>query len=192
MFLEMSCTIAGKRILHTLIFVCCIQQLLAQENRDQRFNFKLGYANYYAGSDNYVNGQVDKVTFPNFRIESNYRFGDLVSTGVFFGYSQVEGRVIVPPGSRIDVNTPFFGIGVNLHLLQLLIESAELRPDFYIRGELGGHYYNTPDDYLPNGFKSDLAIGVGFAYYIWKQVGIYVEYTYGSYTDLRYGFTLKF
>jgi hypothetical protein len=175
-----------------VILFCCNLSAFAQEEAEvPKWSIKLGYATYY-NEDNIFNGGSMKFTHPSIRADANYRFKRFVESGIYLGYSSVSMVPKPPGGDVISANTPFLGIGANFHLLQLLRPRDNLRLDIYVRGEFGGHYYLAPDTYFGSGFKSDMAIGVGIAYYLGDHFGLFAEYTYGSYTDFRFGVSVKF
>lgn len=161
-----------------------------------RWNFKVGYSRY--GTNRSIN--YKQITAPNYRIEANYGIRNLIEPGVYFGYSKFESSKINWGDSTIMQNDSpafFYGINCNFHLLPLFVKEDDFRFDLYLTGKIGGLYIASPTGFVPNGSESEYGLGGGLSFYLWKHLGVYVEYSYGKYffkdnSKLRYGLTTKF
>lgn len=123
--------------------------------------------------------------YSSFRVEGNYLLHKNFEAGVFVGYNKM---------SRYTFYTrnPSFGVSGNFQILPLLLNPEGLKLDVYLHGEYGGYYLRSKTTYFSSGFMAEYALGGGFAYYPWRHVGLYIEYSQGSNTDLRYGISIRF
>ncbi len=67
------------------IFICAV--VSAQEQTIDKWNIKLGYANYFENDVGYFSKYKQvKSTYPTIRLESNYRFNKLIESGLFLSH----------------------------------------------------------------------------------------------------------
>lgn len=192
-----------------IIFLLIVSTLLTFNVSGQdsyiknRWNFKIGYARYKTGSYIFKGSERKAETVGNYRIEANYGLLNYLEVGAYFGYSKFEFFEITSSVDSIfsiktkNYNTPFYGINLNFHIFPFLIKRDDFRFDLYVTGKYGGLFFTTPDYYYLHGHVHEFGIGGGFSFYIWKHLGLYIEYSYGKYhyednSNLRYGITLKF
>jgi hypothetical protein len=88
----------------------------------------------------------------------------------------------------------FYGINCNYHLMPLVKEESKF--DLYITGKMGGFYLNSKEGYFPNGNSPEYAIGIGATFWVFKNIGVFSEYTYGKYyfmdnDNLKWGVSIK-
>jgi len=183
-----------KRILLSFIITnVLIFSTFGQESYIKaRWNIKAGYSIYktqFFSSSNTVNNN-------NYRLEINYGFRNKTETGVYAGYSRImiyEPWTSGPPGSYVGstVKAFFYGVNCNYHLLPLIIKEDDFRFDLYLTGKLGGISIER------HGSQPEYSIGGGLAFYLFKHIGPFIEYSYGKfyYNDhkkIRYGLSLTF
>jgi len=172
-----------------------------------RWNIKTGFSRNNSG----VTGVPKGVYAGNLHAEANYGFSNYIEAGVYLGYSPVDvytemtfdsmGRVT--SASIYNYAMPSYGLNVNVHVLPFFVKSDDFRFDYYITLKYGGRYITSPKDNQWRGHYSEYGIGNGLSFYIFKRLGVYVEYSFGNYniTDetpirdnkkLSLGFTFKF
>src|SRR5450759_3745519 len=154
-----------------------------------RVNFKTGYSRYATNRSVISNGKLKALTVGNYRIEANYGISNLIETGIYIGYSKFDSFRINWADTSFNFkacSTPFYGINCNFHLLPLLIKEDDFRFDLYLSGKFGGLFFASPAGFFPTGSAFEYGIGGGLSFYIWKHLGVYAEYAYGtvSYTHL--------
>lgn len=123
--------------------------------------------------------------------------------GVYMGYNRFD--AYPKPGttengflSKKYGNTLYYGINTNFHVLPFFIKASDFRFDFYLTTKLGGFTYQTADNYIPeNESFVDFSVGPGVAMYVFKNLGLFCEYTYNTNKisnglNFRYGLCLKF
>ena len=179
--------------LSMLLIAMAMTSTLCAQNEPAKENWKLKatFARFNTGTTfSTRGGNFEKYIIGNFRVEANYIFNRAIEAGVFTSYSQTT----LDPSSVFSTTRShimFYGGATNVQLLHFFLKKEGLRPEVYLRGEVGGNYYTTP-------FRGDSAhhldygIGGGVAYYLWKSVGLNLEYTYGAGMRLRYGVSFKF
>jgi len=128
-------------------------------------------------------------------LEANYGFGRCVEAGPYFGLARywywgpIENNI--RSGARIV--SPFLGLQSNFHVLPLLIKKNDFRFDIYLTAKYGTHYFNVAEGSSPqHGFYSEYGLGLGIAFYLFKHMGFYTEYSIGKYSyytdSMRAGF----
>ena len=183
-----------KRLLFTFIIsgVLYISSFGQESYIKGRWNIKAGYSIYktqFLFSSKSVNNN-------NYRLELNYGLRNKIETGVYAGYSRImiyEPWTSGPPGSFVGstVKAFFYGVNCNYHLLPLIIKEDDFRFDLYLTGKLGGISIER------HGSQPEYSVGGGAAFYLFRHIGPFVEYSYGKfyYNDhekIRYGLSLKF
>jgi hypothetical protein len=174
-----------------LLFIIISLNLASQQSYiKNRWDLKVGYAR---PKMRIYDPPVYGMRFyrhANTNIEGNYGITEFLTIGAYVGYSKLW--VI----DSIDINniiprtyhTPFMGLKTNIHIFPLFIKHNDFRFDLYLTGKAGGYYRQE--------FIFEYNTGLGFAFYPWKHIGIYTEYTYGNLWVnnyyLRYGLVLKF
>lgn len=175
---------------------CMHLDLFSQTSHiNDRFTIKIQYSRY----PEYVKYPEDKKT-GNIKLNANYGVLNHIEIGGYISYCKFNAH----PDPRKQLHThhrtgqkfshaPGLGININYQLLPYLIIAEDFRFDIYLSGNIGGFYRFSPIDYLPtNAFIWDYNVGVGFTVYLWKHVGLFVEYGYGNYANLCYGVNYKF
>ena len=194
-----------KTLILIFTFYCLIITANSQNSYIKgRYNIKVAYSKYQP--------MFSSNTKPgNWRVEINYGIVKYLETGIYFGYSRFYTLALhqVSSGSNIGrVNSPFYGINANLHILPFIVKQNDFRFDLYLMGKFGGNYYFTQDGYFPaRGHRTEYGFGCGFAFYPWKHTGFYLEPSLGKYSyyafppgtfettiqpNLRFGITFKF
>ncbi len=160
-----------------------------------RLNIKTGFAIYKPLQNKNI----------NYRLELNYGVSNLIECGAYIGYSNFDMifRNENPTDSfslyLIKKNpTLFVGLNCNFNFLPLFIKSSDFRFDLYATTKIGGQFgLINSNNLFEGGYKEYYALGGGLAFYPWRHVGFFAEYTLGKfyYSDnkkLRFGFSLKF
>jgi hypothetical protein len=187
-----------KQITILLALTFSFMTISAQDSYlKNRWNFKAGYASYPGF---FVSNQGYKPTFGNYRLEANYGMLSFLETGLYLGYSRTTSMPVPVVGQGMiyqNQNTPFFGISLNFHPLTFLVKNRDFRFDLYLLGRYGGVYYSSPESYYPSkGFLFQYQHGAGLAFYLWKHIGIFSEYSFGVLAkpagNLRVGLSYKF
>ena len=151
---------------------------------------------------------------PAVRFEANYGITKYIEAGLYAGAAFPQGMIYEFTENGIAgygtfTVMPTYGINVNFHPLSLLIKKEDFRFDLYIAAKFGGHYCSIAEGNVPShGNMAEYGVGLGFSFYIFQHLGLFVEYSYGQYdyfdevkfsfrnpvppTALRYGLTLKF
>jgi hypothetical protein len=164
-------------------------------NSKDCYNIKAGYSRYVSN----VISNNKHVYYNNFKLELNYEILNHVDAGLYVGYSKFQTtKYNLSDTTWVHSKQPtlFYGISCNYHLLPILMKK-EGCCDIYITGKLGGYYVNSRNGFVPIGNDYEYAIGIGVAFYIFKHVGVFSEYTYGKYyykdhDNLKCGISLKF
>jgi len=126
----------------------------------------------------------------NIRIEMNYGFSRFLEAGAYLGYSKFYAYPF--NGGNGYAPTPFYGVNSNLHILPLFVKQEDFRFDFYLTGKLGGNYYFTPDKkWRPaRGHRTEYGIGLGLSFYLFKNLGLFTEYSLGRFSYFKQSFLL--
>jgi len=185
-----------KKQIILIVFIFSFLALDAQDSYiKNRWNIKAGYASY---PGLFISGSGIKQSYGNYRIEANYGLLNFLEIGGYLGYSRLASYLpVVGPFLAENQNTPFFGLNINLQLLPFIVKRPDFRFDLYLLARYGGVYYSSPENYYPaKGFLFQYQHGIGLAFYLWKHVGIFGEYSFGilakSSGNLRYGLNVKF
>ncbi len=182
-----------------IILILFIFSFLVGDAQDSyiknRWNIKAGFASY---PGLYVSKSGQKETHGNYRLEANYGILNFLEVGGYLGYSRLTSWLpVVGPMLSENQNTPFAGLNINLQLLPFIVKSRDFRFDLYLFGRYGGVYYSSPENYYPyKGLQFQYQHGVGAAFYLWKHVGIFGEYSFGLLAkpsgNFRGGVSVKF
>lgn len=186
-----------RKAIILILFIFSFSVVHAQDSYiKNRWSFKAGYARY-PGPEYPMFGK--KETYNNFRLEANYGVLNFLEIGAHLGYcrslafnfNQADSSV-----SLLKLNTPFFGLDINVQLLPFLIKKPDFRFDLYLLGRYGGYYLPAPDhSSVMRGFYPEIRHGAGLAFYLTKQVGIFAEYSFTKLQidqgALRYGISIK-
>lgn len=180
-----------------LLFSSFLTAKSQESSIKSRYTIKASYARYVTG----VRYNDKNLTTGNYRIEANYGFLKAFETGIYIGYSLFDKYY----RSSDEYFSPFYGVNINFHPLDYFLNGKSIRFDLYLAGRFGGRYLPTPSNYnyAHHGHYNEYGLGGGLAYYPWRHVGFYAEYTYGKYyydtnsifadkTMLRYGISVKF
>lgn len=160
-----------------------------------RWSIKVGFTGY---PGLYVSNSGMKETYGNYRLEANCGILNFLEIGGYLGYSRLSSYLpVTGPFISENQNTPFFGVNINLQLLPFIVKSPDFRFDLYLLGRYGGVYYSSPENYYPyKGFLFQYQHGIGMAFYLWKHIGIFGEYSFGVLAkpagNVRGGLTFKF
>lgn len=175
-----------KRLLLLASLLISINTFAQVNTVPKRINAKLGFA--------LSNQEGTNSNLPNFRVEVNYKMLPFIEVGVFAGFGFYEDIQIV--GSRATISgyaATNYGLNANFHILPLVVKEKKVRFDLYVSGKLGGINPERKNfSPLPHKYFSDYGVYAGAAYYLTRHFGVYGEFGYGSYTNLRYGLSFKF
>ncbi len=161
-----------------------------------RLNIRAGYASIQ--EFNYRPGEGMKSSYGNFRLESNYHVFKFLELGGYLGYSRYSGRLLTAQQVIVtSENTPFFGLNINLQLFPFVVRDPESRFDLYLLGRYGGAYNRGVGsfDSFNDGFYFDYSHGAGFAWYFFKHIGVFSEFSFTGFNvkggNLRGGVSVK-
>lgn len=175
-----------KRLLLLASLLISINTFAQVNTVPKRINAKLGFA--------LSNQEGTNSNLPNFRVEVNYKMLPFIEVGVYAGFGFYEDIQIV--GSRATISgyaATNYGLNANFHFLPLIVKEKKVRFDLYVSGKLGGINPERKNfSPLPHKYFSDYGVYAGAAYYFTRHFGVYGEFGYGSYTNLRYGLSFKF
>ena len=172
-------------IIPYILFV--VANLYSQESYiKSRWNLRLAYAHYQTNISSSKTGTAWKYeTTGNYQIEANYGILNFFEAGIYTGYS-----------SYYSTNKLYtYGTNINVHILPLVIKAKSFRIDTYLAGKVGGNYYNS--EHSNNDNVLEYGIGFGSAFYPFKRLGVFAEYSFGEYffednKKFRAGVTFKF
>lgn len=181
-----------KKLLNIIICLLFVLQIAyaQQEKRNNKFEIKLNHSRL---SLSYEKSHI-------FGADINYYAFKNISLGVSSGFGKYRTYVFgSSSGEIIYGNVILMKMNANYHLLPLFIEQGEqLRFDLYLSAKLGGRYFSTPENRLPEkGFRADNGLYSGFSFYLSKHFGLNTEYGINflkssNYWNLRYGLTFRF
>jgi hypothetical protein len=160
------------------------------------------HINVKAGFSRYVSNIVknhEPVYYNNLKLEFNHKILKNLNAGIYFGYSKFQTTYInLVDTTWVDRKEPvlFYGINANYQILPMFIKK-ESRWDIYLTAKLGGYYIFSETGFVPSGNDYEYAIGIGIAFYVFKHIGLFSEYTYGKYyfmdkDNLKAGISLRF
>ncbi len=189
-------------IIWILIMICLVDASAQNSYLKGRYNFKLGYTSY---PEEYSHSH----RIPNFRLQADYGLLDYLEVGIYTGYSRFSCYNLAGGGDYgRPANTLFYGVNLNFNPLTFAIKADDFRFDTYLTAKFGGHYKFIPKNYSLPRHMTEYSVGIGAAFYIWKQLGVFAEYNYGyfdyfktSYNPIqlptpssiiRFGFTYKY
>ena len=182
------------RIIITIIFALAVLQVSAQDSYiKNRWNIKLAYQT--RTSENHLY----RINNPFYYLGGSYGILNHLECGVNLAYS----------GGDFSANRLKYFANCNLHILPFFIDAEDFRFDLYVTAACGAvtYFYGPsemvfPDgtsEYIPphNTHKFYYGGGAGAAFYPFKHIGIFAEYTYEKYylTEamfLKYGLSVKF
>ncbi|MBN1953147.1 MAG: hypothetical protein JW801_18220 [Bacteroidales bacterium] len=162
-----------------------------------RCNIKAGYARYKGV--NLTSGN----TTGHYRLEINYGLSNHLEGGAYIGTSKFNYYQPTDStgytGIRKYYYSAFYGINLNYHILPYFVESDNFRFDAYLTGKFGGALLQNSDGTC---HKFEYSIGLGAAFYLFNNLGLFVELNVGDfifehtlendYFKSRYGITFKF
>lgn len=193
-----------------ICFLCsiCVTSVSAQNS------FIIGRWNGKFGINWLPKADESSAIRPAVRFEANYGITRYIEAGLYAGAAFPHGMIYEFTDNSISgygtfTVMPTYGINVNFHPLPLLIKKDDFRFDLYIAAKFGGHYCSIAEGNVPtHGNMVEYGLGLGFSFYIFQQLGLFAEYSYGQYdyfdevkfsfrnpvppTALRYGLTMKF
>jgi hypothetical protein len=189
-----------------VLFITSVNISAQDSTKIRKLSFKLGYSKYKDTeytfySTSHKNNMTLLNEVGNMRLSANYRLTNYIEVGAFFGYSRYKTMIPFdidslgrPHGySSVNSNSLMYGIISNIHILPFFIEKDKSRIDVYCSLQYGGIYLfeqeggiNTKKNY------SEYGLYGGLAFYPFRHLGIYAEYGYAKYSDLRYGLSLQF
>jgi hypothetical protein len=189
-----------------VLFITSVYISAQDATKIRKFSFKLGYSKYkdteftfYSISHKNDMTLLNEVS--NIRLSANYRLTNFIEVGAFWGYSLYKTMIPFdidslgrPNGySSENSNSLMYGINSNIHILPFFIEKDKSRIDVYCSLQYGGIYLFEPEGGI-NTKKNYSEYGLygGLAFYPFRHLGIYAEFGYAKYADLRYGLSLQF
>lgn len=140
----------------------------------------------------------------DYRLAVNYGITTHLEMGIYGGIAQTANLAPLDSnftGFLVYNSSPSFGIQAQYHLLPYWIKSNDFRFDLYVKGSFGFRKTKHRLSAENNGIFPEYAAGIGAAFYVLKNVGIYGDYTYGKFNTvrnslqrsaLRYGIVVKF
>lgn len=178
--------------LFILVLLCCVELSAQESYLKNRWNIKLSYAPYVTGiMRGTPDGGFKLLKTADFRLEGNYGVLNFLEVGVYLGYARYKSIIheySTPPDSNgiiwggeiKDGHVLSYGINANFHIFPLFIKKPDFRFDLYVTAKYGGRSSlvskNKEDKY-----SHEFGIGLGFAFYFSKPVGIFAEYSIGRY-----------
>ena len=197
--LENGFTMNKIIILLSVVLIFSFGHSKAQESYlKNRWNIKASYAPYPIGGLMFTGsspkGKV--MTTADFRLESNYGVLNFLEVGTYIGYARYKMLFFIPQGQpdeygslngySKDGNFLSYGVNANLHIFPFFIKQPNFRFDLYLTAKYGGRSSLTSD--IKNAMNSNTykyshewGVGLGFAFYMFKNVGIFAEYSIGKY-----------
>ena len=191
-----------KKSTFIILFIFFVAaNLYSQESYiKNRWNIKLAYAHYQTNiSISETGAIIGHETTGNYQVEANYGILNFLETGVYLGYSSWS----------IDKSFYTYGGNINMHILPFFIQAEAFRFDAYLTGKVGGNVseraYGTYNPYTSeytntgsyNYTKREYGMGLGAAFYLFKRLGVFAEYSLGEYffddnKKFRAGLSFKF
>ena len=180
--------------LYLILFILPSNSYSQNSSFKSRYNIKMGYSRYISNTLK----NHEHVYFNNYKLEFNYKVLRHLEAGIYIGYSKFDViKINFADTIFYHKNQPalFYGINCNYHLLPFLVKK-ESKFDLYITGKMGGFYLNSNEGYFPQGNDSEYSIGIGASFYVFKNIGVFSEYTYGKYyfmdnDNLKWGVSIK-
>ena len=180
-----------KNIILSLLFLIISLNMVSQKSYiKDRWDVKVGYARPIMLIFDSPFYSMEYYRHGNTNLEGNYGITESLTIGAYIGYSKlwvldsIDVNNIIPK----TYHTPFMGLKTNVHIFPLFIKHNDFRFDLYLTGKAGAYYHQD--------FIFEYCAGAGFAFYPWKHIGIYTEYTYGNLWlnnfYFRYGMVIKF
>lgn len=141
-------------------------------NIKDRWNIKAGYS-ISSGRGAKFDPYRDK----RYNLELNYGILNNIEAGIYGGYSRIHMWEQISPTGYMGYQTGAFiyGVNCNFQLLPYLIKKDDLRFDLYITGKLGGITIKSSKSY------EEHCLGAGATVYLFKHLGLFVEYYYGKF-----------
>jgi hypothetical protein len=202
--MKISKLIYQTTFLFILLALSAIKLSAQKTTAKDKLNFKLGYSKYsvtdfifYSTSHANDGAYLNKVG--NIRFSSNYRINKFIDGGVYIGYSLYKTEIIGydsldhPMSYSLEkCNSVMYGLNSNIHILPFLIKKERSRIDVYGSLQYGGIHLFEPEGGVNKKNYSEYGIYGGLAFYPLRHLGLYAEYGYAKYANLRYGLSLKF
>ncbi|MFP4663256.1 MAG: hypothetical protein ACLFM1_02410 [Bacteroidales bacterium] len=181
------------KLLITLIFSFVILQMSAQDSYiKNRWNIKLAYQTK-------ISNNPGALTYPYYHLGVHYGIIENMELGVNAAYSF----------SGLGHNSSLkYNVNCNFQILPFFIKADDFRFDFYLTAKGGVAttfireytlHMNGTTEIVPAHRVHNLyyAFGSGAAFYPFKHVGVYSEFTYEEYNMtkawfLMYGLSVKF
>lgn len=194
-------------LVFSVLFLTVINLSAQEKSSNEKLKLMLAYSKYSDTdfvfiSTKHDNDPMDINEVGNIRLSSNYRINRYIDAGLYIGYSFYQTYIPldidslgIPQGgfSYQNSHSLMYGLNSNIHILPFFIQKEKSRIDVYASLQYGGiHLFepdggiNTKKNYAEYGFYG------GMAFYPFKHLGLYAEYGYGKYVNLRYGLSLKF
>jgi len=158
----------------------------------KRLTIKLGYAFYpYKIKPQIENNPFGTITI---KADINYGITKNMEAGAYLGYGYFyEQGMLFTQSHQMYPHRVLYGININYQILPYIVKREDFRFDLYLTGNCGGVYYIVPDNInISNYLKYDYGLYGGLSFYIFKHIGLFIEYGYGNMTNLRYGLAFKF
>jgi hypothetical protein len=181
------------KLIITIIFALAVLKVSAQDSYvKNRWNIKLAYQTRISENELY------SINKPLYNITANYGVFNHFECGLNAAYSV-----------GISTDKLKYFANCNFHILPFFVDAEDFRFDFYLTANCGAitYFYGPSGIHWPDGtveyrdsyklHKFYFGAGTGAAFYPFKHVGIYGEFTYEEYYltkawFLKYGLSVKF
>ncbi|MBN1116427.1 MAG: hypothetical protein JXA77_04455 [Bacteroidales bacterium] len=189
----------------SIVFLISKINILAQEQKlGESLSFKVGYSKYQNTEfcfANYLKDYFDKNynKVGNIRLSADFELNKYTDAGLYFGYClyETQKKLLEDSTNRSwsfeAANSIMYGLNSNLHILPFFIKKESYRLDVYCSFQMGVVHLLESDECI-NDKHTYLEYGIygGLAFYPFDHLGLYAEYGYAKYSNLRYGLGLRF
>ncbi len=195
------------RIITLLFFTFIFLHLKGMNDKESSIIHRVNLKFSHSSTPSFLEWD-ENISTGNYRIEGNYGFFNTLEGGAYMGYDRFwnskeptnnpDNPSPFSQTSRFQSDALFFGINTNYHIMPYLVDGKNVRVDFYFSGKLGAISMFAPESSIYKGTELDFGVYIGFAYFIKKSWGLYIEYgrnkkvnLEGMESCLRYGLTIN-
>ncbi len=169
-----------KLLLAVLIFALPTLSFTQSNSVKNRFSFKTSVSRYPTNSFSSDGSKWKNLKTNNYRIETTYGFHHFIEGSAHFGGQKDE--FFVSSNKLISMFVPYFGLGVNFHVLPLIRTSREQPIDVYFPVKFGGLIVKSNSNVLYSGYYPEYSIGLGSAFYFFRNFGVFGEMGFGKFS----------